>query len=179
MSEPLPVFPYHPDPLGTRTIAASTTICACCGRARGYIYTGPVYASEELENSLCPWCIADGSAAERFHAVYTDDMPRPDDVPRDIIDAITRRTPGFRGWQQEHWLYHCRDGAAFLGVVGWPELQELPDALDSLRAECARLHHMSEEAEQYLCTLAKHGSPTAYLFQCRHCAAHLAYSDAD
>ncbi|MEK2477369.1 CbrC family protein [Streptomyces noursei] len=32
--------------------------CACCGRERGYIDKGPVYAAEEFKGRLCPWCIA-------------------------------------------------------------------------------------------------------------------------
>jgi uncharacterized protein CbrC (UPF0167 family) len=23
------------------------------------------------------------------------------------LEEITRRTPGFSAWQQDHWLYHC------------------------------------------------------------------------
>jgi uncharacterized protein CbrC (UPF0167 family) len=40
----------------------------------------------------------------------------PTDVPREVLEQIARRTPGFSGWQQEHWLYHCGDGAAFEGA---------------------------------------------------------------
>ena len=61
--------------------------------------------------------IADGTAAERFDAEFTDVGTHvPDDVPREVLEQIARRTPGFSGWQQEHWLYHCGDGAAFEGV---------------------------------------------------------------
>ncbi|WP_228775445.1 CbrC family protein [Streptomyces sp. NRRL B-1677] len=35
----------------------------------------------------------------------------------------------------------------------------------------------SEQVEHYLGSLAKDDRPTAYLFRCRSCAAHLAYSD--
>ena len=34
-----------------------------------------------------------------------------------MLDEITQRTPGFTGHQQEHWLYHCGDGAAFIGTT--------------------------------------------------------------
>jgi len=118
MSEPFPDFPYHPDPRDTGSVEASDARCRACGLARGYIYAGPVFAVEELDNELCPWCIADGTAAERFDAEFTDTgVDVPDDVPADVIVQIARRTPGFSGLQQEHWLYHCGDGAAFLGVA--------------------------------------------------------------
>ena len=47
-------------------------MCVCCGERRGYIYAGPVYSERELSDSLCPWCIADGSAHSRFGAEFTD-----------------------------------------------------------------------------------------------------------
>ncbi len=95
----LPIFKYHPDPVATESIVPSDALCVCCGRARGYIYAGPVYSEEELEESLCPWCIADGSAHERFDACFTDeggigDYGTWDLVPSEIVDEIAYRTPG-------------------------------------------------------------------------------------
>jgi uncharacterized protein len=118
MTEALPEFPYHPDPVATGSVEASDATCRSCGRARGFIYTGPVYAVKELVEAFCPWCIADGSAAEKFDAEFTDvGADAPDDVPVAVIETIARRTPGYEAWQQEHWMYHCGDGAAFLGPV--------------------------------------------------------------
>jgi uncharacterized protein CbrC (UPF0167 family) len=131
----LPKFRYHPDPLGTGFVVQSEAVCPSCERERGYAYSGPVYAVEEVEE-LCPWCIADGSAAEKFEAEFTDvGWGVPDDVPMDVLDEVSLRTPGFTGWQQEHWLYHCGDAAAFLGVVGRLELEPYPGALEVLRDE--------------------------------------------
>jgi uncharacterized protein CbrC (UPF0167 family) len=113
----LPEFRYHPDPRGTGVVVDSDAECLACGQARGVIYTGPVYAEEELEQSLCPWCIADGTAAEKFEAEFTDvGFGVPEDVPDSVTAELSERTPGFLGWQQEHWLYHCGDAAAFLGT---------------------------------------------------------------
>ena len=53
-------------------------------------------------------------------------------VPDSVVAEITQRTPGFTGWQQERWLYHCAEPAAFLGRVGYEQIRELPDALDAL-----------------------------------------------
>jgi uncharacterized protein CbrC (UPF0167 family) len=179
MRERLPEFPYHPDPLATGFVEMSNAGCLACERVRGFIYTGPVFAVEDIQESLCPWCIADGSAATRFEATFTDDTRVPDDVPGEVVMHVTTRTPGFRGWQQEHWLYHCGDGAAFLGVAGWPELEAHPAALDALRDENGDSGFSPQQVEDYLRSLDKDGSPAAYLFKCRRCGTDLAYSDRD
>lgn len=116
----LPTFRYHPDPIATGSVATSGAVCRACNRARGYIYTGPVYAEIELEDALCPWCIADGSAAARFTAEFVDpagvgDYGRWDAVPAAVVDEDAKRTPAFTGWQQERWWTHCGDAAMFLG----------------------------------------------------------------
>ena len=178
MQEPLPTFRYHPDPIGTGFIKPSDAACACCERVRGYIYTGAVYSTEELAERLCPWCIADGSAARRFDADFSDVVEIPHSVPTDVVAEVTTRTPSFIAWQQENWLFHCDDGAAFLGVVGRPELEKFPDALEMLRHEHDEYGWTPEHVEQYIDALEKDGQPTAYLFRCQQCGTHLAYSDS-
>lgn len=66
---PLP-FPYHPDPLAT----------------------GPVYAVADLSHALCPWCVADGSAAARYEARFTEVDGR---VPADVVRTVEQCTPDF------------------------------------------------------------------------------------
>jgi uncharacterized protein len=179
-STPFPSFPYHPDPVRTGSVVESDVRCLACGQARGCIYTGPVYSAhdEELFDALCPWCIADGTAAAQFEAEFTDiGGGVPDDVPRSVTEAVATRTPGFSGWQQDRWLYHCGDGAAFLGRAGRTELEDYPDALDMLRHEHDGYGWSEDVVAEHLAGLDKDGDATAYLFQCRHCGTHLAYSD--
>jgi uncharacterized protein CbrC (UPF0167 family) len=54
VSETLPIFRYHPDPVGTGSVEPSSTTCVGCGRERGFIYTGPVYAIDEFQSEICP-----------------------------------------------------------------------------------------------------------------------------
>jgi hypothetical protein len=78
-----PEFPYHPDPRATGSVVVSDTSCVACGQSRGFVYAGPVYSQGELIDSLCPWCIADGSAAEKYEAEFTDvGWGVPADPPR-------------------------------------------------------------------------------------------------
>jgi uncharacterized protein CbrC (UPF0167 family) len=46
-----------------------------------------------------------------------------------------------------------------------------------LRHEHDEYEWPPEEVEEDLAVLDKEGQPTAYLFRCRHCGTHLAYSD--
>jgi uncharacterized protein len=101
----------------------------------------------------------------------------PEDVPSEVFEVLERRTPGFIGWQQEHWLYHCGDAAAFLGLVGLSELRGHPDAVEMLRQEWEDSGEDSDGWEPYLTALDREGGSTAYLFRCLRCGAHLAYSE--
>ncbi|MEV6106667.1 CbrC family protein [Streptomyces sp. NPDC051940] len=172
--EPLPQFPYHPDPVATGSVAPSDAECICCERVRGFIYVGPVYAVDEIDEELCPWCIADGSAAERFEAQFTE---VDGDVPLDVVRAVEQRTPGFSGWQQERWLTHCGDAAMFHGRAGAAELARHPDALAAISADLDTRRWPPAQIRHFVSALDKDGQPTAYTFECRTCGAWLAYAD--
>jgi hypothetical protein len=44
-----------------------------------------VYAEAELDDQLCPWCIADGRAAAKFDAQFTDVLwAVPDEVSAEV-----------------------------------------------------------------------------------------------
>lgn len=134
----LPSFIYHPEPLATGSIEPSEDECICCGEKTGYIYTGPVYAKDELDEQVCPWCIADGFAHKRFDAEFSDATGiggggQWDSVPDNVIQEICLRTPGFSGWQQEQWWTHCGDAAIFIGRAGKKELEALgSDAIEAI-----------------------------------------------
>ena len=82
-----------------------------------------------------------------------DSVPTPSSanpkVPAEL-DELATRTVGFAGWQREHWMYHCNDAAAFLGLAS--------DAPSGLAAAAS--------------------VSTTYLFRCLHCPTELSYSDA-
>ncbi|POX50897.1 hypothetical protein C3488_13070 [Streptomyces sp. Ru72] len=176
MSTSLPFFRYHPDPVASGSIRASAETCACCGRDTGWIYTATFYTAHDVDGRFCPWCIADGSAAERFAGEFTDSYGL-DGVSEDVLHEVTRRTPGFHAWQDPHWLVHCQDAAAFVGEVGYGELAAHPEALDQLRVDM-RIDGLRDEhqLENFLTHLGE--GATAMLFRCTICGDHLAYADA-
>jgi uncharacterized protein CbrC (UPF0167 family) len=50
----LPRFTYHPDPEASGSVVASTKPCVCCQRIRGWIYAGPVFSEQDLDDAVCP-----------------------------------------------------------------------------------------------------------------------------
>jgi uncharacterized protein CbrC (UPF0167 family) len=178
----LPQFRYHPDPIETGSVKPSAATCACCERARGFVYTGLPYAEEEdLDGRLCPWCIADGSAHERFDAEFTDTACVGlgwEPVVDEVVEEVAFRTPGFAGWQQERWATHCGDASAYLGQADAEDLAgRWSEAVPAIRADV----ELSDDDWQALLTsFAKgpHGSPTAYVFRCLHCGGLTGYWDS-
>jgi len=178
----LPTFMYHPDPVATGNIVESDNECCCCEKRRGYIYTGPVYAIEEYEECICPWCIADGSAQEKLAASFTDEVGIGgggwDVVPDGVIEEVSYRTPGFSGWQQERWWTHCGDAGQFLGRAGRKELEAFgPEAIKAIQDSTGL--NIGTEWDRLFTTLDKDGSPTAYVFRCSKCGALGGYQDCD
>jgi uncharacterized protein len=178
----LPLFRYHPDPIGTASIVDSNVECMCCGKRSGYISAGPVFSKFELNNSLCPWCIADGSAHRQFRAEFTDlasigENHSTTKLGLEIIETVSFRTPGFTGWQQERWLACCNDAAAFVGHAGYRELNALwPGAIASIKIDSG---FEGIEWEKYFRCLDSKGSPTGYVFRCLHCDKYMGYQDCD
>lgn len=182
MTESLPAFRYHPDPVGTGALVVSTQPCRCCGAARGFVSTLAPYGSEDLRDALCPWCIADGSAAAAFDAVFT--VVPPSDpgvagVAAAVVEEVTRRTPGFSGWSRERWLFCCGDATAYRGAVGWDELAEHPTAVEDVRRQAESWGFTGPDVTALVGSLDVDGASTAYLFCCLHCGTHHAYADLD
>lgn len=173
----LPVFKYHPDPLTTGSVIYSDTRCRCCGEQRGYIYTSSVYCIGEIVREICPWCIADGSAAEKFGATFVDDYYLiKAGINASIIEEITRRTPGFDSWQAEMWLSHCQDACTFLGDATKQDVVSIADEqIQVTGGEGIDSEIMNNIAENYV----PKSSPAFYKFMCLHCGKILYAIDYD
>ncbi|MBL0170337.1 MAG: CbrC family protein [Gemmatimonadaceae bacterium] len=178
----LPHFRYHPDPLASGSVVISDATCECCGEARGHVYTGPCYAETELEDALCPWCIADGSAHERLDVTFVDSEAFDDDAAEAAEAAqscIMERTPGFHAWQPERWPSCCDEPAAFVGPFGIAEIRErFPKIEGSLMTSIVYdLGVSGGAAQRLLDSLKRDEAPTAFVFRCLHCDGMPAYVD--
>ena len=177
----LPKFKYYPNPLADGIVKeAPDTPCLGCNQIRGWVYTGPFYTEKNfiLDDSLCPWCIADGTAAKKFSATFND-AGTMDDITPAIMEEIEQHTPGFNSWQQNEWLTCCSDAGAFLGMAGSTELhRDFPKAIPVVKKHLREDYDLSgDELEEFFDSLSKEGEPTAYVFQCLHCQGYLAYVD--
>ncbi|GGF30955.1 UPF0167 protein [Marmoricola endophyticus] len=165
----LPTFTYHPDPVASGSVVPSDAACESCERTRGHLYVGPIFGVADIEE-LCPWCIADGSAAARHDLEFTDDGDAAlRGVPAEVREEILHRTPGVSTWQSPRWLTHCGDAAVYLTIAGARELRSTPGAVDSLVA--------AGWDETDVDQMRADGDLSAYLFRCRHCGTGLAYAD--
>jgi uncharacterized protein CbrC (UPF0167 family) len=175
----LPDFKYHPDPLTTGSIVPSIEACPVCGRSRGFAYDAIPYGPNELQ-LICPWCIADGSAHEKFGVEFIDTegvggYGQWTRVPNEVVAEVAFRTPGFAGWQQERWYTHCGDAAEFLGPMGKEDLEKMgPEAIEVVRVESGQ---QGADWEHYFSRLDRTSTATAYLFRCLHCGQLGGYSD--
>ena len=166
----LPRFTYHPDPLATGSIVASSETCECCGEARGFVYWPTPYGPNLIE-SLCPWCIDDGSAHEKLGAEFVDGHPLArDGIARPVIDEVTMRTPGYICWHQEDWLSCCNDACEFHGDAAPEELRALDaKGLQRLSADSGfPVEHLPKINENY----EPRGAHGFYKFKCRHCGEY-------
>lgn len=177
--EEFPKFRYHPDSLAHGLFEESSIPCSCCGRSRGYVYTSSVYREGDEELSLCPWCIADGSAAEKFDAEFTDSNSLYDaGLPQEIIDEVVKRTPGFVSWQSERWLSCCNDACAFLGDATVKDLEATD--VSQRRTIMEDFGDDEERFEELLDRFSSSGGGIAfYKFKCLHCGKLHYYCDFD
>ncbi|MDE7244154.1 MAG: CbrC family protein [Oscillospiraceae bacterium] len=174
MKSNLPRFKYHPDPIATGSFREldGPVICPCCKKETSIIYAGPFYSINNVEN-LCPYCIASGAAAEKFSGEFQDSESVDEVSDPAKLEELTQRTPGYCGWQQEYWRAHCDDYCAYLGTVGYAELEELGLA-DEIRETLP-----NDWYSEIFTDVTKDGSIAGYLFQCLHCGKRLLHIDCD
>lgn len=179
LSMDLPKFRLSPNAYALDLFVAESGTCSCCGQARELKYNSSFYSREEPDY-LCPWCIADGSAAKHYEGEFNDylgiegvnaDPDEPDSIVMDhvLLLEVCERTPSYHSWQQEQWLVHCNQPCTFLGYTDYAEIQTLQA---ELQADIASM------PERYLQAISKTGDPVGgYLFRCVKCGMHRLHTD--
>lgn len=178
----LPKFKYSPNAYDLDLFETIEGTCSACNEQRQLKYTSSFYSVEEPDY-ICPWCIANGKAAEKYDGEFNDYCgiegvsPDPGNgapgIKKELLHEITNKTPSYTSWQQEAWLCHCDEPCAFLGYADTktiePILAELEDDIENngYDPEFIRKH------------LSKDESLVGYLFQCLHCGQHRLHVDCD
>lgn len=174
LSQSLPHFIYHPDPLATGAfVEGEAKVCPSCGKESNVYYDLIPYCIDNIEN-LCPFCIANGLAAEKFDAEFVQDAEWSGQTNPEKDKLLFCQTPGYSSWQGENWLSCCQDYCAYLGTVGTKELKEMGIAEQVLADYEERGEY--QDIEEYL---VKDGSLCGYLFRCLHCQKYQIWVDAD
>jgi uncharacterized protein CbrC (UPF0167 family) len=175
----IPLFKYHPYPLKTGNVVQKAIRCICCDHERAYAYIGPVHSTlSGIEDNICIWCIADGSAAKKFDAEFAGDLDQNLSLPAEIMEEFTKKTPGYISWQGEIWLTHCDDICEFHGDFSKEELLQRFDELtiyakDSLHCGKSEL----KEIIKYYNPKQGNINPAFYKFVCRKCDKILFHCD--
>ena len=182
---PIPAFRFHPNAYATVFEHVAGT-CDACGHHREIRYTSSFYSAHSPDY-ICPWCIADGTAAWVFNGEFNDaasvegaegdlaihDTRVPIDA-REVLE-VTTRTPSYVSWQQERWLSHCGRPCAFIADIGADGLAAFlhePDFADDVDAGAG---YGGEVVRRWL---TADGDLAGYLFECVSCGAHRLHLDA-
>lgn len=165
----LPEFKYHPNAYKINIFTPEQGICSVCNKLRELKYNCSFYSIEEPDY-ICPWCIADGSAAQKYNGQFNDYLGIQD-LPDDKLEEILLRTPGYVGWQQEVWLAHCNEPCAFIDYVGSEEIEPYFDEIKD-DIECY-------PEDLIKSSLSKNGSLVGYLFECVKCGKKRLHIDSD
>ncbi|MDR2925336.1 MAG: CbrC family protein [Azoarcus sp.] len=191
----LPQFKYSPNcyenGIFQMTKADEIKICDCCRQTTDVYYNGPFYSRVRI-NILCPFCIANGKAAEKYNGeflAYTSIegiSPNPSEPHtfhnEEAINEVVTRTPCYSAYQQEEWLAHCNDLCAFVGYVGWDEIKNLINEFVDLEVDVNKFYFSIVGKLGYNAlseNLANGGGLQGYLFQCLHCNKYRLHIDAD
>lgn len=184
--ESFPKFRYFPDPIAAGSVVKSDVICICCNKSRGFIYKHRPCAQGNYRAKICPWCIADGSAAEFIGGKFSTEIglggerEQWDSVPEAVSVEVTRRTPGFPTLQNDQWYTHCGDAAEFLGIVTKQALearggQAFIDFRESLSDEASE--YGLESNSDLIDMIDEGGDGQGYLFRCLHCGKYGGFVD--
>ncbi len=176
----LPKFKYSPNAYSLDLFKEVDGLCSICNEQRNLKYVSSFYSIDKPDY-ICPWCIANGQAAEKYKGDFNDYCgiegvsPDPNDpeptIPKELLLEITDKTPSYFSWQQEIWLTHCNEPCAFLGYANSQSIEPL---IDELKED---IENSGIPTEYITKGLTEESDLGAYLFQCVNCGHHRLHID--
>lgn len=178
--EKLPQFKYSPNAYEIGVFEQEEGTCSICNQERELRYTGSFY-SVETPDYICPWCIEDGSAAQKYKGEFNDfagiegaSLDEKALIPKELSLQASERTPSYISWQQEEWMSHCSEPCAF---IGYADGETIKPIIDELKPDIEE--RFGYDVDFVLENLTKDGSMVGYLFQCVNCGKHRLHIDFD
>lgn len=105
----LPKFKFSPNTFDLDLFDHEDGVYSICSKKRNLKYKSSFY-SVDVPDYICPWCIAEGSAADKFDGEFNDFLgiegvsPNPHactaTVPHELLLEMCTRTPSYSSWQQ-------------------------------------------------------------------------------
>lgn len=176
MTENLPDFPYYADPLTDGCFEERAITCEVCGQHRKWAYIGGMYAENDPE-SICPWCVADGSAAAKFNGMFQDASFSNTATP-ESVNAVLTRTPTVAFWNPIHWPDHCGECCTYVGDVQPDQHGDLLQ-LATIQQDLSSIGAQTRLTPEEVLNGSANGSLWLRLFNCRHCDAYRLALDLD
>lgn len=182
----LPHFLLHPNAYRLNLFAAEAGVCEVCEQPRDYKYTGVFYSQDEVDY-ICPWCVADGSAAAKYSGQFNDAMGiegtefGAEDADGEVkvtwtlseadIKQVCQHTPAYSSWQQGQWLVCCGKPCAFIAYADSAMLAPIWSEIEAdVLAHGVPVPWVREH-------LRVDGDLAGYLFQCVACGKHRLHID--
>ena len=176
-NEELPTFKYHESVKMTGILVEEDIVCECCQKGSHYKMDIVLYSEEEVED-LCPWCVADGSAAKKYNGTFID-LEGSDMIPSlEKRLELTRKNPGYPSWQENVWLAHCDDYCKYVDAVDYSVIEHLEV---DLKEDFERLskEFYYDTVEEFKEALKNNHSMQIYLFECLTCKKPRIHVDLD
>lgn len=185
MPNPFPTFPLFADPVAEQSFKRSRKKCDCCAKSRGWIYTCSMYGPGDNDHTLCPWCIADGSAARKFKVSFQQATIFPiakgsPKLSRSDADLVEHRTPGFVTWQDHGWFICCGRACIYIGEASSKDLAgKWASAVPSMFKGPGLKEWSEQDKANLVKSIRRRGSPAAYIFKCQVCSKLQGFWDCD
>ena len=159
MSNEIPKFKYVDDNIVKNFFVKedNKVLCKCCEKETDLVYYTIPHCEDNIK-PLCPECIANGKAAEKFNCDFIDE-------PFDEYSA----------WQQPYYPNHCDDFCKFISYVGYKELKER-NLLDKIIISS---DNDEDSVREYIEDLEIEGNFQGYLFECLKCGQLILHTDCD
>lgn len=171
----LPKFEYFADPVGNGCVVERDAVCPSCAKIRPFMYQGPIFSVADV-SEVCPWCIADGSAAAKLTVSFNDLVGVPSGVPNDVVETLEARTPGYETWQSHRWLFSDNDALVFVGEVAGADVIKEGDP-SKIFACLEALKEWNLPGDFSLANTVIGGQPALYLFKDRATSEYRAYAE--